>query len=135
MVVTPACGVEVPAKLPMVVLLAPRAKAAKPKADAPPDVPVAAPCATDEMPHATSCWLAEAEPPPLSGAEPVALTPQTTWADAGLVGAKTQSEPTRAKVPAALLRRVKPNALIENFLSLIFLSLITLPDSGLAGGI
>jgi hypothetical protein len=51
---------------------------------APPDVPVAAPWATEEMPQTTSCWLAEADPLPDTGVEPVALPAQTNWAAAGV---------------------------------------------------
>jgi hypothetical protein len=35
------------------------------------------------MPQATSCWLADAEPEPETGSEPVALPAQTNWAEAG----------------------------------------------------
>jgi hypothetical protein len=73
MLVTPADGVDAPAKLPIVVELAPSANAAKPTEVAPPEVPLAAPWATDEMPQVTSCWFAEADPEPLIGNEPVAL--------------------------------------------------------------
>ena len=49
----------------------------------PSEMPVAAPCASEEMPQTTSCWFAEALPEPEIGSEPVALPPQTNCAETG----------------------------------------------------
>src|SRR5579871_4671037 len=117
MLVTPAFAVPAPAKLPTVVVFAPCAKAPKPSDVAPPDTPEVAPVAIELRPHATSCWLVATEPPPACGSPPLALPPQTNWAEAGsdhrivndnTASAKTTRAESRQRANPLTAKSAKP---------------------------